>query len=311
MTVDAANSSTKKNKKRSPIHLTQKNLCLGRPTITRKHESTLQWLYTNIGESQVTSQTSPQHEAACWILRESSKKLNKQRYAMAVIYYATKGAGWETSRDWMLSTKHECDWYGVTCNLKRQVTELDLGYIELDGLVPREIGLLKHLKDLDLHGNDLQGVIPHKLMAGNTHLEYLRLQMNGLFGAIHKEITNLFRLKELYLYGNYIAGTIPKELSKLKHLEHIDLYANQLSGTIPSELAKLPHLKYLDVHDNNLVGTMPKEICDMKHQLKELVADCHGKNPEVKCDCCTVCCQGLPAMYCVDQKTGKAVDRAF
>jgi hypothetical protein len=65
--------------------------------------------------------------------------------------------------------------------------------------------------------------------------------------------------------------------------------------------------EYLDVHDNNLVGTMPKEICAMK--LDALIADCHGKQPEVKCDCCTVCCEGMPSMICVDQKTGKRVDR--
>jgi hypothetical protein len=231
-------------KKKKPLYIAQKNLCLGRPTITRKHESTLQWLYKNIGETQITSQTTPQHEAACWMFRNS--KFSPQRYAMAVIYYATKGAKWEVSTNWMTS-RHECDWYGVTCNAWRQIVDLSLGYIELDGLIPREIGLLKQLRDIDLHGNDLQGVIPHKIMVGNTRLEFVRMQMNGLFGAIHKEITNWKGLKELYLYGNYIAGTIPKELAQLKKLEHIDLYANQLSGTIPSELAKLPNLRECDV----------------------------------------------------------------
>ncbi|KAL3910891.1 MAG: hypothetical protein SGILL_007506 [Bacillariaceae sp.] len=240
--VHAATSSTKK--KKQPIHLSQKNLCLGRPTITRKHEGTLQWLYQNIGETQIVSQTTPQHEAACWMFRNS--KFSPQRYAMAVVYYATAGAKWEVSTNWMTS-KHECDWYGVTCNAFRQVIDLSLGYIELEGLIPREIGLLKHLRDIDLHGNDLQGVIPHKLMVGNTKLEYLRMQMNGLFGAIHKEITNLKGLRELYLYGNYIAGTIPKDMQKLKQLEHIDLYANQLSGRIPSELAKLPKLSEFEM----------------------------------------------------------------
>jgi Leucine-rich repeat (LRR) protein len=175
-----------------------------------------------------------------------NSKFSPQRYAMAVIYYATKGAKWEVSTNWMTS-RHECDWYGVTCNAWRQIVDLSLGYIELDGLIPREIGLLKQLRDIDLHGNDLQGVIPHKIMVGNTRLEFVRMQMNGLFGAIHKEITNWKGLKELYLYGNYIAGTIPKELAQLKKLEHIDLYANQLSGTIPSELAKLPNLRECDV----------------------------------------------------------------
>ncbi|KAG7341551.1 leucine rich repeat LRR-containing protein [Nitzschia inconspicua] len=283
------------------------NLCHDQPTIKARHEKGLQWLFKNIGETQITSRTSPQHEAACWMFRQSSA-WNPQRYVMAVIYYATKGGSrWEFSDNWMVASKHECTWYGVKCNLMRQVVELDLGYIEADGLVPREIGLLKNLKDIDLHGNELQGVIPLKIMVGNTKLEYLRLHMNGLFGAIHKEIKNMKGLKELYLFGNYIAGTIPKELASLKQLEIVDLYANQLTGTIPSELAKIPNLKYLDVHDNNLVGTMPKEICAKK--LDALIADCHGKKPEVKCDCCTVCCEGMPNMICVDQKTGKRVDR--
>ena len=81
-----------------------------------------------------------------------------------------------------------------------------------------------------------------KVMVGLKKLKYLRIQMNGLFGAIHKEITNMSHLRELYAFGNYFAGTIPRELAKLKKLEILDLYANQLSGTIPSELGKLPKL---------------------------------------------------------------------
>ncbi len=87
------------------------------------------------------------------------------------------------------------------------------------------------------------------------------------------------------------------------------MYANQFEGTIPKELAKIPNLRYLDLHDNNFVGTMPKEICAKKLDL--LAADCRGRNPEVRCDCCHVCCQGLPEMICVDQKTGKAVEYPF
>lgn len=52
---------------------------------------------------------------------------------------------------------------------------------------------------------------------------------------------------------------------------------------------------------------MPKEICDRK--LDVLISDCYGRNPEVKCECCTICCEGLPTMFCVDTKTGERVDR--
>eukprot|EP00934_Nitzschia_sp_Nitz4_P002486 Nitzschia sp. Nitz4//scaffold211_size37880//22789//23990//NITZ4_007709-RA/size37880-augustus-gene-0.55-mRNA-1//1//CDS//3329541988//2476//frame0 len=303
-------AKTKNYSKQQAVHQQYSDLCQGQPTITKKHEASLQWLFQNIGESLIASTTTPQHKAACWMLQENPKatKIAPQRYVMAVIYFGTQGSKWDINTDWM-TKKHECSWYGVECNLFGKVVNLDLGYIQVDGLVPREIGMLTELRDLDLHGNDLQGVIPHKLLTGLRKLEYLRLHMNGMFGALHPEITNMKNLKEIYLFGNYVAGTIPTELAQLKRLEVIDFYANQFEGTIPSELAKLPKLRYLDLHDNNLVGTMPKEICQKKLDL--LVADCHGHNPEVKCDCCHICCQGLPEMICVDQKTGKLVDYIF
>lgn len=67
--------------------------------------------------------------------------------------------------------------------------------------------------------------------------------------------------------------------------------------------------EYLDLHDNNLTGSMPKEVCDLK--LDTLIADCHGTFPEVKCDCCTVCCEGLPKLACFDPKTGQQVNLAL
>lgn len=170
-----------------------RNLCAGQPIITRKHEKALQWLMKNIGESQIKSGKSPQHESACWMLR-SKAKFTAQRFVMGVIYYATKGSNWDENSGWM-TQKHECDWYGVKCNWSKRIIELDLGYIKVDGLVPREIGLLTGLKDLDLHGNDIQGVIPHKLMVGLKQIEYLRLHMNGIFGSIHKEISQMKNLK--------------------------------------------------------------------------------------------------------------------
>ena len=63
---------------------------------------------------------------------------------------------WEKNTNWM-TMKHECSWYGVNCNMMRTIVELDLAYIEMEGLIPRELGLLTAITDIDLHGNDLQG----------------------------------------------------------------------------------------------------------------------------------------------------------
>ena len=240
-------------------------MCRGLPSITKKHERDLQQYFKTIGETKIAGKT-PQNEAACWMFRQGKSASNRQRYALAVVYYASKGAQWDINTNWM-TPKHECSWYGVTCNAFRKIVELDLGYIELEGelrfvdfgcplvfkatwnlylclsicialplilegLIPRELGLLDGITDLDLHGNDLQGVLPHRILVGMNKIQYLRLQMNGLFGSIHKEMTRMKHLKELYLFGNFFAGSIPKQLSKLKQVEVIDLYANQLTGTV-------------------------------------------------------------------------------
>jgi hypothetical protein len=150
------------------------------------------------------------------MLREP-KKFTAQRFAGGAFYYGTKGITWDVNTDWM-THKNECTWYGVHCNAFKTVTRLDLGFIKVDGIIPREVGLLTSLKEIDLHSNDLQGVIPHEVMMGMKKLEILRLQMNGFFGAIQQEITNMANLKEIYMFGNYMTGTIPKELASWKNL---------------------------------------------------------------------------------------------
>ena len=130
--------------------------------------------------------------------------------------------------------------------------------------------------------------------------------MNGFFGELHSEIGHMVSLEELHLFGNYLGGKLPKELANLQKLRVIDVYANAFEGIIPSQLGSLKQLKELDVHDNFFIGSMPREVCDRK--LKFLVADClEGAYKEIGCTCCTICCEGLPNMKCIDQTTRKEV----
>lgn len=306
----------------------------------------LQWLTEATGKNSLMLSTSPQHLAACWVLHADKKRSSKkgdliQRYALAVLHFATTKSNttvwdWDMAdqydprvepvpasssssgkkskkaptklkpHHWMSAKHHECSWYGVGCDWRSRVVDLDLGFLKLDGLLPRELSLLNHLTGMDLHGNDLQGVLPHKILVGLPKLQRLRLYMNGFFGALHREIAGLVSLEELSMFGNYMASTIPTELGSLRNLKKIDMYANNLSGRIPKELGQLKHLEYIDLHDNDLVGSVPREICELP-KLKVLITDCLGAKPEVSCDCCTVCCRGLPDMRCVDVATGQEV----
>jgi Leucine-rich repeat (LRR) protein len=309
----SADSAAQKKKKKKDFNTKlYTDICLSKKKLSsRRDHKALQWLLQTSGELSIASETSHQHKAACWVLHDDSKKVSvgkhlTQRYALAVLYHATQGdKHWDIKTNWM-SSKSECQWYGVECDVWGNIVGLDLGFNELNGLLPRELALLQKIQEVDFHGNDLQGVLPHLVMHAWKDCKILRLHMNGFFGALHTEIGLMKSLEELHLFGNYFGGALPTELANLKSLKVLDIYANAFEGTIPSELGNLKQLKEMDVHDNFFVGNMPQAVCD--RNLKFLVADClDGAHKEIGCKCCTICCEGLPNMRCIDQKTKQEV----
>jgi Leucine-rich repeat (LRR) protein len=263
--------------------------------------------------TSILSTESPQHKALCYMIYDDPKKPDPRgsgrgsfldRYALVTLYVNTKGPGWVRSDMW-LTKEPECNWYGVKCarnmfSLSPRVVGIDLSFNKVTGIIPRELGYMTELRELDLNGNSLQGVLPHFMLTNLKKLTKLNLHMNDLFGVIPKEIGKLTNLKELTLFGNFFFGKVPSEISNLKKLANLDLYANNLTGTIPADIGKMKQLKEFYINDNQVVGRMPKEICSLK--LPHLVSDCLGARPEVPCDCCTICCQGLPDPKCKDMR---------
>ncbi len=79
---------------------------------------------------------------------------------------------------------------------KYKVTYISLGYLQLTGEIPKEIGKLINLQELYLENNQLTGEIP-------------------------KEIGKLTNLQRLYLNNNQLTGEIPKEIGKLMNLRYL------------------------------------------------------------------------------------------
>jgi Leucine-rich repeat (LRR) protein len=158
-------------------------------------------------------------------------------------------------------------WQGVTCSREPQfcakqtcrITHVFLDGYALSGRIPKEIGNLLVLEDLDLDSNALTGSIPSEV--GNcVALTSLSLDKNSLSGSIPGEIGNLVLLNSLSLYTNELTGNIPGEIGNLVKLEDLVLDGNSLTGSIPSEIGNLVMLENLYLFNNALSGSIPSDI---------------------------------------------------
>jgi hypothetical protein len=134
-----------------------------------------------------------------------------------------------------------------------------MGYNELEGGIPQELGGLANLQHLSLRYNNLSGDIPWEL--GNlANLQVLWMHFNQLSGYVPTSLGNLPELQQLYLFNNQLDGPIPSELGELGNLRHVNLSNNQLSGQIPSSFGNLTNLQSLVLDNNQLEGSIPPEL---------------------------------------------------
>ena len=182
------------------------------------------------------------------------------RAALIALYNATDGDNWTNNANWLTAAPLS-EWHGVTTDGDGRVTSLSLGWNNLTGGLPSDLGRLSELRGLLLSDNALFGAIPSEL--GNlSRLKYLGIGHNRLDGAIPPELGKLTSLKELYLGGgdNRLTGTIPPELGNLVKLERLIIGHTQLSGEIPPELGSLVNLERLILDSNRLTGALPSEL---------------------------------------------------
>ena len=208
--------------------------------------------------------------------------------ALVALYNATNGAGWKDNSNWSTddtvvpSAAELASWDGVTLSGGR-VTHLDLGWNDLNGTLPAELGNLTELQVLDLHRSKFQGAIPVEVgnltrlrelnlwwchlqgpipaeLGNLTELEALNLSNNDFVGGIPAELGNLTELEALNLSNNDFVGGIPAELGNLTKLQTLNLASTGLSDGIPAELGNLTALEVLDLKFNTLRGRVPTEL---------------------------------------------------
>jgi hypothetical protein len=166
---------------------------------------------------------------------------------------------------------------------------------------------MSRLKYFFASANDFTpGFIPD-FLASLTKLEELGLKSTNRVGEIPAFLGDLNRLILLDLDNNMLSGPLPPELAQLTDLEFLLLNRNELSGDIPSEFSALTSLRVAFLDQTALSGSLAslcelpvfKEPVAVAQKLgdgdgtKLLIADCAGGDPEIVCECCTICCSSL------------------
>jgi hypothetical protein len=230
---------------------------------------------------------SPQSTAFQWLMDGGnvtglSNDRIKQRFALATIYYATKGVAWVLNNNWLNYSVDECEWefrseFGeksvlgadfvgylyemfppteptpTTCNENGLIQHLWMDQNNLDGSLPLELYMLTTLKTLSTGGNRLKGTIATQI-GQLSLLEGWSIRNQETTGTIPTEIGLLTNLRACVVLGNDLQGTLPSETLQLTNLETISVALTRLSGPIPSEIGTITKLRWLSMAASGFTG---------------------------------------------------------
>jgi Leucine-rich repeat (LRR) protein len=258
---------------------------------------------------------SPEHHALRWVAYSDPAKLSPDdpmittRYALAVFFYnsflvfeeshgrqkpveigvkqweGVPNPGW-TRKDYWLSEKGVCMWYGVHCAEKKAkspttgeekmttqydanepVLAIKIRSNRIGGKLPAELKEIQSLKLLDLASNKITGSFPSEL-ARMSNLEFLHLSDNRITGKLPTEIGLMESIKTLDFSKCALTGQLPTQINRLYNLEILQLDHNNLLGEIP-DLSDTK-MKVLHLHHNSFSGFFPISLAILR-SLEELL----------------------------------------
>ena len=131
--------------------------------------------------------------------------------------------------------------------------------------VPPILFQLKHIKHLNLHGNQISE-FPNE-MEILVNLERLKFGHNRLYSL--PDIFSNFKLLTEITFNNNFLTRLPPSFAELEQLESIDLRDNSFT-CVPAPLLKLPKLKVLYLDWNRIQRLAPLEDCDGKDTFELL-----------------------------------------
>ncbi|MBA0628782.1 hypothetical protein Godav_023439 [Gossypium davidsonii] len=143
---------------------------------------------------------------------------------------------------------------------------LSLQYTNFSGSIPPSITNLSNLVELDLSGNNFNGLIPPFHRSGVPNLAYLDLSRNRLSGSIPSSLFTLSTLQTLSLGYNSFSDyqlkscnltEFPEFIKSQNKLTSLHLSNNRIHGLVPNWLWKTT-LIWVDLSSNRI--DIPNQI---------------------------------------------------
>ncbi|CAL9015739.1 unnamed protein product [Prunus brigantina] len=155
---------------------------------------------------------------------------------------------------------------------------LSVNVNNLSGQIPRYLGNITTLINLNLETNLFSGTVPPEL--GNLiNLEIFILSANNLTGELPVAFTNLTKLREFRISSNNFTGRIPDYLENFKQLEKLEIQASGLHGPIPSSISVLSNLTELRFSDLNGGGSKFPNLSNIMGMKKLMLRSCNLYGP--------------------------------
>jgi hypothetical protein len=232
----------------------------------------------------------PFWKANQWLLDDPSfhaysPQRQRQRFYLALIYYATNGdTAWIQNDHWLSYSVSECQWFSSSsfdmdskyyldhvCDENNTVINLSLANNNMTGSLPiYYTDFLPTLKVFDIGGNYIGGSFP--AIISTPYIEVFAIS-NNLFGgsfifdaSVSFPNVKLIRLDWTTPKGNY-KGALPYAVPKLEVWNATGQYSD---GELFSSLGLLTNLEYLSyAYRVDVTGTIPRELGNLT-ALKEL-----------------------------------------
>mmetsp|Transcript_302 Transcript_302/g.549 ORF Transcript_302/g.549 Transcript_302/m.549 type:complete len:197 (+) Transcript_302:1116-1706(+) len=189
------------------------------------------------------------------------------RVALLEIFKSTTGERWKDDTNWISPLRIGL-WYGVSVDESGHIQRLDLTDNSLYGIIPDSknfSGSMINLQFLYLGSNQLGGSIPRNLGCLESLIE-INLSWNLLEGDIPESLYSLKQLRMIRLDNNRLVGQVSQRIMELTNLKYINLSRNQFTGVLPSiGQHHLPELQVIDFTGNLLTGMVPTTIRDWRN----------------------------------------------